>query len=600
MVVIKKMSLTEISIRVSGENGDGIFSVGEVLSKICSRSGLHVHGSRTYQSIIRGGHVSYSIRASNSEVRAPADYIDLLLAIRQDSFIVDAIPMMRSGGIVLYDAAGMKIKDPKVPDGVTCYNIPAVALAKEINPALKPLMNTILVGAALAIYKMDRKIMYELLQEQFGRKGEDVVNTNKTAVDSGYEWAMKNTTPLECTLDYSNSVKRVYMGGNENLAFGMLNGGLQSYAWYPMTPATPVGSFLAEHGPKVGCLVKQMEDEINVANFAVGAGYAGARSACATSGGGFALMTEAVGFAAMIEAPVVFIEVARGGPSTGLPTKTEQGDLNQLLGASQGDYPRAIIAQVSIEDGFYLGQEALNIAEKYQIPVLIASDLYMGEHFETLPEYDFDRIPIERGKLILDPIPEGEEYKRYKVTEDGVSPRTIPGVEGGIYDAGSDEHDETGALISDRRAGYPEALVERKKQMQKRMKKMEVLLQDLPAPKVDGHNSDEAQILFVGWGSTLDTIRESRSQLEKKGIKTAQLHIKYVLPFHVKEVSQILNEYQEKGVKILMVEGNFTGQMARHIRAETGFEIKDKYLRYDGEYILPREIAQFVKEKYNF
>ena len=591
----------EISIRISGENGDGIFSVGDLLAKICSRMGLQVHGSRTYQSIIRGGHVSYSVRASNKQVRAPADYIDLLIAFRGDSFIVDAVPMMKKGGVVLYDSAGMKIKDPRAPEGVRLIDLPAVELAKGVDKSLKILMNTVFVGATLFLYDMHVDIIYELLEEQFGSKGKEVVNINKAAVDAGYNWAKANCEPIHNDVNYNERKKSVYIGGNEILSYGMLNGGLQSYAWYPMTPATPVGAFLAQYGPDVGCVVKQMEDEINVANYAVGAGFAGARSACATSGGGFALMTETIGFASIIEAPVVYIEVARGGPSTGLPTKTEQGDLNQLLGASQGDFPRAVIAQVSIEDGFYLGQEALNIAEKYQMPVLISSDLYMGEHFETVPELDYDRIPIQRGKIITEEIPEDQlPYLRYKLTEDGISPRVIPGVPHGMHTAGSDEHDESGELLSDRRAGFPEMIEKRKLQMHKRMRKMDALLHELPAPVVDGHSSSESQVLFVGWGSTLDTIKESRQQLEKAGIKTSQLHIKYVLPFHATEVSQILNDYASKGVKILMVEANYTGQMARHIRAETGFEIKDKYLRFDGEYMLPRELTAFVQEKYNF
>jgi 2-oxoglutarate ferredoxin oxidoreductase subunit alpha len=592
---------SEISVRISGENGDGIFSVGDMLAKISSRMGLHVHGSRTYQSIIRGGHVSYSVRASNKEVRAPADYIGLLIAFRGDSFIVDAMPMMKKGGIVLYDSIGMKIKNPQAPEGVKLVDIPAVELAKSIDPALKILMNTIFVGAALYLYKMNLDIIYEILEEQFKSKGESVIAINKSAVDAGYNWAKENTAQIDNDVNFSQKKKSVYIGGNEILSLGMLNGGLQSYAWYPMTPATPVGAFLAQYGPDVGCVVKQMEDEINVANYAVGAGFAGARSACATSGGGFALMTETIGFASIIEAPVVYIEVARGGPSTGLPTKTEQGDLNQLLGASQGDFPRAIIAQVSVEDGFYLGQEALNIAEKYQMPVLIASDLYLGEHFETVPELDYNRIPITRGKLIVDEIPEQDQpYLRYKLTEDGISPRVIPGVPKGMHIAGSDEHDESGTLLSDRRAGFPEMIVKRKQQMHKRMMKMELLLKELPAPKVDGHSSSDAKILIVGWGSSLDTIKESRQQLEKDGIKTAQLHIKYIMPFHAKEVSSILSDYSSKGVEVLMVEANYTGQMAKYIRGETGFEIKDKYLRFDGEYILPRDITTYVKENYKF
>jgi len=595
------MTKKEISIRIAGQNGDGIFSSGDTLAKVCSRSGLYVHGSRLYQSVIRGGHVSYSVRAANHDIKAPADYIDLLIALRKDSFEVDT-PMLKEGSVVLYDAQGSRIRDnetePATEKGVELINIPAMALAREIDPSLKVLRNTVFVGAAIGLYGLDIQILKNMMQDTFGHKGEEVVGINVSAAQAGYDWVNENAEKIDHEVTFEHVEDNLVIGGNESLALGLLNGGLQSYSWYPMTPASPIGNFLSKYGPLHGCVVKQMEDEVNVANYAVGAGYAGARSACATSGGGFALMTEAVGFAAMIEAPVVMIEVARGGPSTGLPTKTEQGDLNQIYGASQGDYPRAIIAQSSVEDGFYLGQEALNIAEKYQMPVLISSDLYQGEHFETVPDYDFERIPIDRGKLITDDeVPEG--FLRYEFTDDGVSPRAIPGTKGGRHDAGSDEHDQTGKLISDWRAGYPDAIEIRKKQMEKRMKKVETLLEELPVPTTEGHPAGDTDVLIVSWGSTLDTIREAREELEADGVKTAQLHIKYVVPFHADAVTNILTSYESAGAKIVMIEANYSGQMERHIRAETGFKIADHYRRYDGEYMLPREIFAAIKERLN-
>ncbi len=589
----------EISFRISGQNGDGIFSSGEVFSKICSRSGLHVHGYRSYQSVIRGGHVNYSVRAANWDVSAPADYIDVLIALRPDSFVVDA-PMMSKTGIILYDSKGFRIKPDQVkaPEGVKIVDMPAVELASKFSK-LKIVANTVFMGAVVALFDLEMAIFEKMLADNFASKGQEVIDMNVESARAGYNWAKENLEPIKHNVKIDPNAKpKMFIGGNEALAFGMLIGGLQFYAWYPMTPASPIGHFLAKYGETSGVVVKQMEDEINVSNSVVGAAVTGARSACATSGGGFSLMTEAVGYASMVEAPVVYIEVARGGPSTGLPTKQEQGDLRQLIGASQGDFPRAIIAQTSVEDGIKLGQEALNIAEKYQMPVIIASDLYMGEHFETIPEPELDAIPIDRGKLILGEVPEDQRpYKRYLVTEDGISPRTIPGVKYGQYDAGSDEHDEFGKLISDVRAGYPDSIKIRIDQMNKRMRKMETLLKELPPPEVEGYKPGEADVLLVTWGSLLDIVRESRKQLEERyGKKTAHLNIKYILPFHSKEVKEILESYQNSGARIILVENNYTGQMGQHIRAETGFEIKDKYLRYDGETILPREVTDAVME----
>jgi 2-oxoglutarate/2-oxoacid ferredoxin oxidoreductase subunit alpha len=587
----------EISFRVAGENGDGIFSAGDVFSKLCTRSGLNVHAYRSYQSVIRGGHVNYSVRAANWECRAPADNIDILVAIRGDSFIVDA-PMMSKNGIILYDSKGFRIKENEVnvAEGVKVVDIPAVELASKFSD-LKIVANTVFIGAVAALFDMDFSVYEQMLMDQFGGKGQETVDMNASAAKAGYDWAKENLKPIDHNVEYKpNPTGKMFIGGNESLALGMVNGGLQYFAWYPMTPASPVGQFLASYGSKVGVIVKQMEDEINVSNAVIGASFAGARSACATSGGGFALMTEAIGFSSMAELPVVYIEVARTGPSTGLPTKTEQGDLNQLLGASQGDFPRAIIAQVSIDDGFYLGQEALNIADRYQMPVLIASDLYLGEHFESIDEFDWDRIPIERGKLITEDIdPENLPYQRYKLTEDGISPRTIPGVKYGQHDAGSDEHDEYGKLVSDIRAGYPEAIEVRLQQMDKRMGKLERLREEFPAPTVEGATVDESDVLIVGWGSTLDTIREAREVLEKThGKKCSHLHIKYILPFKSKETLEILENFKSKGKPIVIVEVNYTGQMRRHIRAETGFHIEHFVRKYDGESLLPKEIVEGV------
>jgi 2-oxoglutarate ferredoxin oxidoreductase subunit alpha len=307
---------------------------------------------------------------------------------------------------------------------------------------------------------------------------------------------------------------------------------------------------------------------------------------CATSGGGFSLMTEAVGLAGMTETPIVVINVQRGGPSTGLPTKTEQADLNQLFGASQGDYPRAIIAPTNVVDCFYTVGEAFNLAEKYQCPVLIASDLLLSEHRESADPADFDfTLPIERGALITNgSVPEG--YKRFAYTDSGVSPRVIPGTEGAAYVAASDEHDEAGVLISDEFTN-PEIRVH---MMDKRMRKMAGLLQDCPPPQLFG--PPDADVTLIGWGSTQGVIREAIPLLAEAGITANNLQLRYLVPFHEDAVRDILQASRHT----LVVENNYTGQLARHIRAETGFTVHGKILKYDGEPFEPHHIVERVKE----
>jgi 2-oxoglutarate ferredoxin oxidoreductase subunit alpha len=309
---------------------------------------------------------------------------------------------------------------------------------------------------------------------------------------------------------------------------------------------------------------------------------------CATSGGGFALMTEAIGMAGMIEAPVVVVEVQRGGPSTGIPTKTEQGDLNQIYGASQGDFPRVIIAPTDTADCFWTAVEAFNLAEKYQLPVLILSDLLLSEHPETI-EHDALRhnVPIDRGALLREvPKDNGNEpYKRYRNTPSGISPRVLPGTEGGEYIAATDEHDEQGILISDMFTSQPV----RRKIMEKRMKKIDGVLRELKPPVLEG--PADAPITLIGWGSTQGVIREARGLLAAEGIKSNQLQIKYLHPFHTKEIKAILS----RSKTTIGVEGNYSGQFARFLRAETGISVHDNVLKYDGEPLEPRIIAEEVK-----
>jgi 2-oxoglutarate ferredoxin oxidoreductase subunit alpha len=355
-----------------------------------------------------------------------------------------------------------------------------------------------------------------------------------------------------------------------------------------MSPATHVLEWFAAHGQELGICVRQVEDEISVVNMTIGANHAGVRGMCATSGGGFALMTEAIGMAGMIETPLVVINVMRAGPSTGVPTKTEQGDLTQALGASQGDFPRVIIAPLSMPDCYVTPALAFNVADRFQCPVIILSDLLMSEGNETVDTSVLDvSFPIDRGDLIAsDGRFNGEPYLRYKNTASGISPRAIPGVPDHIYVSGTDEHDEDGVLISDI---YTDP-VRRKKMVDKRVRKMSTVLNHLPPPKLEG--PADAEVTLVGWGSTWGVLVDAAEQLRREGISVNHLHFKILVPLHTEVAKNVLG----KSRRWIMVENNQSGQFAHHLRAETGLSAHGHIRKYDGEPFEPKHIVDGVKK----
>jgi 2-oxoglutarate/2-oxoacid ferredoxin oxidoreductase subunit alpha len=382
---------------------------------------------------------------------------------------------------------------------------------------------------------------------------------------------------------------------------GGVAAGVKFYAAYPMSPSTGVLMWMASHARQLGIMVRQVEDEIGVMNMVIGAGHVGCRAMCATSGGGFALMTEAIGMAGMIETPVVCVNVQRAGPATGVPTKTEQGDLWQVLGAGQGDYPRIIVAPASQLDLFKTVPELFNLCDKYQCPGLVLSDLLISEGTASVDPSDLDFKPkIDRGEIIF---PNGngngqpvnlssgyndDAYWRYRNTPSGISPRAVPGTPGHIHIAATDEHDEDGTLISDEFTNPHK----RRMMVEKRARKMETVLSQIAPPKLVG--PENAQVTLVGWGSTESVILEAIEKLAaEEGVVANQLHIKWIVPFHGDEVTRILS----KSKRVLIVENNFTGQFARYLRSETGFAAHGHIRKYDGEPFMPHHIVEAVKEQ---
>jgi 2-oxoglutarate ferredoxin oxidoreductase subunit alpha len=468
---------------------------------------------------------------------------------------------------------------------------------KQLTAGNKLAGNTVAIAATLQMIGVEFKALEDALARIFKRKGDAVIAENVGFARAGYDYAAANfkAFPFKApNLGKGNAV----LTGNMALAMGGIAAGVKFYAAYPMSPSTGVLMYMASHARELGIMVRQVEDEIGVMNMIIGAAHTGCRSMCATSGGGFALMTEAIGMAGMIETPVVCIDVQRAGPATGVPTKTEQGDLWQVLGAGQGDFPRIIVAPVDQLDGFKTIPELFNLCDKYQCPGLVLSDLLISEGTTSVNPKDLDFKPkIERGEVIF---PNGNgaanpfggandnAYLRYQNTESGISPRAVPGVPGHIHVAATDEHDEDGTLISDEYTNP----TKRRMMVEKRARKMETVLAQIAPPQLVGPAN--AAVTLVGWGSTAGVIREAVEKLAaEEGIVANQLAIKWIVPFHADEIAHLL----ARSKRIIIVENNYSGQFARYLRSETGIAAHGHIRKYDGEPFMPHHIVNAVKEQ---
>jgi 2-oxoglutarate ferredoxin oxidoreductase subunit alpha len=579
---------TEITIGIAGAAGDGLDRTGDTLARTAARLGLHLFTYNSYQSLIRGGHTWLRLRLSEAKVDNHGDHLNVLVALNQDGIERHAREV-EPGGAIVFNSARFNCDPSLVPEGVALVPLPVPQLTAPLGKLLPVMQNTAALGALLHLVGFEVDATAEILLETFKKKGQDIIDQNVGVLRAGYDHAARHAPTLGYQWSFSRK-RRPVVTGNLMAALGAAAGGCKFYSAYPMSPASFILHWLAAHSEKVGVLVKQAEDELAVVNLAIGAGHAGVRSMCATSGGGFALMSEAIGMAGMIETPVVVWNVMRGGPSTGLPTKTEQGDLTQAIGASQGDFPRVVIAPRDATDCFHTAVEALNLAESFQLPVIVISDLMLGEHRSTVdPEAVSCDVPIERGEWVTQLSPDEASnggYKRYALTPSGVSPRARPGRAGMMYVSGTDDHDEKGILISDEHTNP----AIRRKMHEKRMRKMDGVLASLQPPALEG--VADAEVTLVGWGSTWSVIQEAAAQLTASGLSTNQLHFKYLHPFHAQEARAILGQCQ----RTIVVENNFSGQFARHLRAESGVSVDHLLVRYDGEPFEPAWIATRIRD----
>lgn len=572
--------MAEISVRAGGAAGDGIASVGEAFARSFSRMGLHVYGHNAYQSVIRGGHVWFQARASPQRVHSQGDALDVLYALNRETFDIHRA-FLSPGATVVFDPEKFPIADTELPAGTRALPVPTLQLARKYT-AQSILQNAAGMGATAFLVGIPLATLQGVLTDSFGRKKGDIVDWNVGAAADGYAFAQAHAAPNDHAPS-SGGAAKLLMTGNQAIALGAAAGGLKFLAQYPMTPASSIMHWLAAHSQDLGIVVKQAEDELAAINMAIGASFGGVRSMTASSGGGFALMTEALGMAGMTETPVVVVESQRAGPSTGLPTKTEQGDLNLMLGAGQSEFPRAILAPSNIVEAYKLTIRAFQLAEDWQTAVLVASDLHLSEDFMTC---DREEIPLDVDVPSLYTVtPNGGEYKRYAYTPSGVSPRALPGQPGLNFIAGSDEHDEKGHLISDVKSGVPHWVAERVRMMDKRMSKLAGLKAGSEGPRVEG--SPTPAITFVAWGSTVGAIRDTIPILAARGIAANLVQLPTVYPVHGEQLEAALNGSPAR----LLVEANYSGQLGRLLRAETGITFPDRLLKYDGEPFYPQEIA---------
>ena len=585
------MNRADFAVAIGGENGQGIASTGDILARIFARRGLHLNAYNAYQSIIRGGHTFLTIRACEAPVGCVGDKIDVLIPLNQDT-MDRHLHLLKVGACAIFDQE--KVKPGQAAEGVQICPMPM----KELTRGNKLAANTAALGATLQLLGIELEPLEAVVTRQFKKKGDAVVAENVAIARAGAEYAARHFTAFPWKTPRGPKPLGV-ITGNQATAMGGAAAGVKFYAAYPMSPSTGVLMWMAAHARQLGIMVRQVEDEIGVMNMVIGAAHAGCRSLCATSGGGFALMSEAVGMAGMIETPIVCVDVQRAGPAPGVPTKTEQGDLWQVLGAGQGDYPRIVVAPSSQLDLFQTIPELFNVCDKYQCPGLVLSDLLIGEGTSSIDPADLDfDVKIERGELILPngngdvPNPSSgyndSAYLRFKNTESGISPRAVPGVRGHIFVAATDEHDEDGTLISDEFTNPHK----RRLMVEKRARKMEGLVQAVPPPKLVG--PENAAVTLVGWGSTQAVIREAVEKLAgEEGIVANQLQIKWLVPFHAAEVSRVLS----RSLHVIIVENNYSGQFARYLRSETGFAAHGHIRKYDGEPFMPHHIVEAVKEQ---
>ncbi len=550
-----------MNILIGGEAGQGLVTIGQLLGKALVRSGYFIVVTQGYQSRIRGGHNTFAIRVRVDEVDGPEEAVDLLVALDMNTATLHRKDLLPDGLIVL-DAA-LEVAGDRL------LGVPFKDLAKH------RFSNIAALGVVGSLLGIDKGVMARTLSDFFGRKHPQVMEENLKVLEAAFHWCFEQPATVHKLPPVAKPAQRLMLNGNEAIALGSLSAGLKFFAFYPMTPSTSISLNLAGHARKMGLIVEQAEDEIAAINMAIGASFAGVPSMVATSGGGFALMVEGVSLAAMTETPLVVVVAQRPGPATGLPTRTGQEDLELVLHAGHGEFPRAIFAPGTVEECFYLTRRALELAGRYQGPIFLLTDQFLADSYRAVPPFDVENLaPVQVESEDTGPSP----YLRFAITESGVSPRLFPGITEHLVVADSDEHTQDGHITED--------LSVRKLMVEKRLKKGEGIRAGVIPPDMEGDGNPD--LLLVSWGSSKGAVHESASRIRSNGEKVATLHFSQVWPLVPEQFMGHLQEAKQ----VICIEGNATGQLAGLIRRETGFEIKKKVLRYDGLPLTPESILR--------
>jgi 2-oxoglutarate ferredoxin oxidoreductase subunit alpha len=570
----------DVTIRIAGQAGQGIQSISAIMGKIFTRHGFYAFINQDAESRIRGGHNFDQVRIKDQPVYAISDRLDYLLCLDENT-IEEDLPQLDPDGVMIYDGIKSEFKS----DNPNFFPIPLEQIAMQHGKS-KIMVNTVATGATFALLGFDLQPLLDRLAEEFSAKGIDIVDRNKNSATAGYRYLQENFkgVSVDTIPPGSFSKKKMLLNGSQAMALGAMCAGLKFYSGYPMSPATTIMEFIASQANEYDIIFEQAEDEIAAINMVIGASFAGARAMTATSGGGFSLMAEALGLAAMTETPAVIVVAQRPGPATGLPTRTEQGDLNSVIHASHGEFPRAVLAPGHAEQSFYLMAKAFNLADRYQTPVIVLGDQHLNDSYFTVDNLEPGTISIDRGDLVFDDrLPSIEDYKRYAWQESGISPRILPGQSQAVLYADSDEHTEEGHIT--------ESSNVRNRMVHKRMRKLEGMRNEMSAPLV--YPSKKSDVVLLSWGSLYGASKEAVQMLNRNGISAQMLHFSEIFPFTAASFTHKI----KKKSKIFAVENNYNGQFAKIFTGETGLPVFHKILKYDGRPFSPQEIVSQVREK---